>query len=660
MILRRSLVRNVLAILLVSFSLRTASAANTLRIVGTWTGTLHAGSADLRIVLNVTSDAAGKLQVTLDSVDQSAMGLQGSNVILQGNSFKFEIPSVQGSYAGTLGADGNTLNGTWSQRGPLPLNFLRTKPEAVPTPEATPTPMPAQPPVALKDLKPILDRELAPAVQDGLLGNRSGGGLVIGVLSHGERRIFSYGTAHPDSIFEIGSISKTFTGLILAQMIVQKKVTLDEPIRALLPPDFAGKQNGPEITLLDIATHHSGLPRMPDNLRSEDPDIHHSYDPKQLSDFLTKQGLAKPAAPKFQYSNLGFGLLGFALAQRAGVPYPELLHDQITGPLRLPDTAIDLSPAQRKRFIQGYDEQFYKAEPIDLGTIAGAGAIRSTASDMLTYLDANMHPDKYAAGAASGSPAATLPAAIAIDHEPRADAPEIVKGGRIALAWFIDPKNDSYAHGGGTGGYGSFAVFNPDHDYAVIALYNRAGAAPRFVDRVGANLNELLLGEPATPPPFMNGADRRALKHPVFDDSSIDGSYHCLASAFSLPGKWSDKFDAVSSGEIHVVADGKGKLTQGTWEHKIVAPNLNVACKMKLVSGKYSVMSDGTGTQDVQWQLLRENSPPVCLTYFSAAAMKVHTQTQMITMDKAGRMFYTTTLGPTAVLNGACEHDSAK
>src|SRR5262249_57325843 len=94
-----------------------------------------------------------------------------------------------------------------------------------------------------------------------------GTGLAIGVWKDGERRVFIYGTAKPDSLFELGSISKTFTGLMLAQMVVQGKVRLDEPVRELLPPGTVTKPPDSEITLLDLATHHSGLPAMPDNMR---------------------------------------------------------------------------------------------------------------------------------------------------------------------------------------------------------------------------------------------------------------------------------------------------------------------------------------------------------------------------------------------------------
>src|SRR5262249_29192251 len=154
-------------------------------------------------------------------------------------------------------------------------------------------PAPARPPVALDDLKPILDREMEPVLQRGLLSKASGGGgVVIGVLQHGKRRVFAYGAAKPDSIFEIGSITKTFTGLALAQMVVQKKVTLDEPVRSLLPPDFTSKPRGPEITLLDLVTHHSGLPRLPDNFKPKDSENPYAdYDASHLREFMRKQGV---------------------------------------------------------------------------------------------------------------------------------------------------------------------------------------------------------------------------------------------------------------------------------------------------------------------------------------------------------------------------------
>ncbi|MGB9379924.1 serine hydrolase, partial [Candidatus Binatus sp.] len=131
--------------------------------------------------------------------------------------------------------------------------------------------LPARPPIALADLQPALDQEFALVVNDGLLRESTGCGVAIGVVDHGQRRVFTYGAARADSIFEIGSVTKTLTGLALAQLAVQKIVTLDEPLRPILFPDIAAGSPGTEITLLDLATHRSGLPSVPDNLEPKDP-----------------------------------------------------------------------------------------------------------------------------------------------------------------------------------------------------------------------------------------------------------------------------------------------------------------------------------------------------------------------------------------------------
>jgi serine-type D-Ala-D-Ala carboxypeptidase/endopeptidase len=307
-------------------------------------------------------------------------------------------------------------------------------------------------------------------------------------------------------------------------MVVQKKVSLNEPIRALLPPGFAGRPSAHEITLLDLATHHSGLPRMPDNFEPAKPSNPSAdYDARHLAEFLAKHSLAKPDQPKFLYSNLGFGLLGYALSQRAGISYAELVQTEITGPLQMRDTVVTMSSAQRKRLIQGYDGSFHRADPWDFNVFAGAGALKSTASNMLTYLDANLHPEKYAAHAAPGSPAKTLPAAVALDHQPRADTED---GGKIALAWGINPKTYFLNHSGGTGGYGAFARFDPRQDWAMIVLYNRDSDDPRLVDRVAENTSALLSGERAIPLDSMCDAEKRSLARLEFPPTTAPPKQH--------------------------------------------------------------------------------------------------------------------------------------
>jgi len=182
--------------------------------------------------------------------------------------------------------------------------------------------LPARAPIALGDLKQALDSEFAPILKDGLLKESTGCGVAIGVIDHGERRVFAYGAAHADSIFQVGSVTKTFTGLALAQLAVQGKVRLDEPIRPILFPDIAAGPAATEITLLDLATHRSGLPSVPENLDPTDLNNPFAdYDRVALHSYLASHGTAKPADAKYLYSSFGIALLGYALAQRAAVPY---------------------------------------------------------------------------------------------------------------------------------------------------------------------------------------------------------------------------------------------------------------------------------------------------------------------------------------------------
>lgn len=182
-----------------------------------------------------------------------------------------------------------------------------------------------------------------PHLKSGAHAPGTGIGVTIGVLRDGERRVFSFGAARPDSLFEIGSITKTFTGLMLAQMIEQQQVTAEQPVRTLLPENAVLKPSGAEITLLDLVTHSSGLPRMPSNFEPANPtNPYLDYTAERLYTYLAQQGVARPADTKPLYSNLGFGLLGQALANRAKVDYPALLNQLVTTPLCMTDTVVQL------------------------------------------------------------------------------------------------------------------------------------------------------------------------------------------------------------------------------------------------------------------------------------------------------------------------------
>jgi CubicO group peptidase (beta-lactamase class C family) len=390
--------------------------------------------------------------------------------------------------------------------------------DSPPTPETAK--LPARPPIALADLEQALDAEFAPVVKGGLLKESTGCGVAIGVIDHGNRRVFNYGAARANSIFEIGSITKTFTGLALAQLAAQGRVRLDEPVRPVLFADLAAGPAGSEITLLDLATHRSGLPSVPDNLDAKDSSNPFAdYDRAALHAFIVSHGTARPTDAKYLYSSFGIGVLGYALALRAGVAYGQLVGTEITGPLHMNDTVFALSPEQRHRLIQGHGASL---DPMDAGfdegeIFAGAIGAKSTVEDLLTYLDANLHPERYAIGAAPGSPGATMPAAIALDHQLRG---RVKHNTEVAFSWLFDVESGRFEHGGTMPGYTAHVEFAPEQDRGIVVLYNRMDeqqGQERFVDRVAENINELMSGRPAARVDFIPENDPALLALDRFD-----------------------------------------------------------------------------------------------------------------------------------------------
>lgn len=464
------------------------------KLDGVWLGELHAGPQTLRIQLRLKAGAAGAQSCMLDSIDQKAFGIPCSNLTVKGNAVSFDVPAVLGKWSGDLSADGKTLTGTWMQSGALTL-VMQRQATAIEGPKAkVPAFDAAMPAVGVNDLKTVLDRDLAAALASGDLAPATGAGVTIGVVSHGERRILSYGMAKTDSVYEIGSVSKTFTALILAQMVQQGTVRLDEPVRELLPAGTVAKPaSGGEITLLDLSDQHSGLPRMPDNFHPADPaNPYADYDAKLLYAYIGQHGVALPPNATFLYSNLGVGLLGQALADRAHMSYADLLYEQVTGPLGMLDTGIVLKPEMKARFVEGHDGQHHPAHAWDLDALAGAGGIRSDAADMLTFIEAQLHPENLPKSALASPQGKTLPAALAACHVIHA---EVGPGMHIALNWLRNDPTGSYWHNGATGGYSSYVLFNPEKDFGVVVLSNTSiSAEGSFADKLGEHVAQRLTG----------------------------------------------------------------------------------------------------------------------------------------------------------------------
>jgi CubicO group peptidase (beta-lactamase class C family) len=481
--MRRWLLFEAVLVMLLTTAGGGSAMAQTSRIDGVWLGTLTVGQSSIRAQVHLQK---GGTVCVFDSVDQKAFGIPCGNVKIDGSSVSFDVPAVNGKWKGTLSGDGKTLSGNWTQGpGTLPLVMTRQA-TAIEGPKIKPPSFDeALPPAAIGEIKAILDKDLATVTTKGQLAPGTGEGVTIGVIQHGARRIWSYGVAKDDSIYEIGSISKTFTATILASMVEQKKVTLDEPVRNLLPAGTVAKPaTGDEITLLDLSDQHSGLPRLPENLKPKDPSNPYAdYDSKALYEYIGQHGVALPANAPFVYSNLGVGLLGQALADRAGTPYAALLQREVTSPLGMKSTGIDITPAMKARFISGHDGGGKPAQPWDLGSLQGAGGIRSDAADMLTYLEAQLHPEKLADK--------TLASAIPLTHVIHKD----VGGGmHIGLNWFQIDATGSFWHNGGTGGYSAYALFNPSADYALVVLFNRTVGEGSITDVLGEHIEQRLRG----------------------------------------------------------------------------------------------------------------------------------------------------------------------
>jgi len=268
-----------------------------------------------------------------------------------------------------------------------------------------------------------------------------------------------------DTVFEIGSVTKTFTATLLAEATLEGRVQLDEPVARLLPDFNIPERGGKAITLVDLADQHSGLPRLPTNLAPADlADPYADYDRTKLKAFLATYPLPRDPGAAYEYSNLGFGLLGLALAASAHQTYGALVDRDILRPLGMDESGVTMTPALRAHLAPGHGETGQPANAWDFDALAGAGAIRSTAKDMCRYLQANM-----------GLVHTPLDAALRLAQQPRIDMnPQT----RIGLAWMTTttPAGTVVWHNGMTGGYASFIGFTPDGQRGVVLLADTAAS----------------------------------------------------------------------------------------------------------------------------------------------------------------------------------------
>ena len=336
------------------------------------------------------------------------------------------------------------------------------------------------------------DEDIRKLLSDRIDVNHQGVGIVVGVIEPRGRRVIAYGkgatgSSRPldgDSVFQIGSVTKVFTTLILADMVKRGELDLDDPVSRYLS-GVRLPELGRPITLRDLAMHTSGLPSMPTNfVLTSRPNPYETYSVDQLYRFLTDYQLAREPGEKSEYSNLGVSLLGHLLARRAAVDYETLVRTRVLKPLGMDSTSITLTPDQSRRLAIGHDMYLRPVEQWNLPNLPGSGALRSTANDMLKFLAANL-----------GYESGPIISAMVFQREVRKPVSGTVQQ---ALGWQIGRvgNEEIVAHDGGKPGYRAYAAFNPRTRTGIVILANA-----RSDDRLSNLALHLLTGRPLRPTP---------------------------------------------------------------------------------------------------------------------------------------------------------------
>ena len=338
-----------------------------------------------------------------------------------------------------------------------------------------------------QDDRSLSERCLAPLVSHGDVPS-----LAYAVVRDGDAAVGGFGGADPRTIFEIGSVTKVFTALLLADLAERGQVRLSDPAARYLPGG-----TGP-VTLADLATHTSGLSRLPPGMRwsalTRPRDPYAGYSAGRLVR-AARRSLAASSRPNaYAYSNYGYGLLGYLLGQAAGSSYQALATERICGPLGLADTTFEVPSAARDRLAPGHARG--RAVPgWHMAALAAAGGLHSTAADLAKLLRACLLVSAGTASAGTGpggtasagtasagaGPGGTpLDAALRATMRPLAGIPS----GQIGLAWHLTRRGgrEIVWHNGMTGGYSAMVAFDPARSLGVAALANAAGVLPSPLD----------------------------------------------------------------------------------------------------------------------------------------------------------------------------------
>jgi D-alanyl-D-alanine-carboxypeptidase/D-alanyl-D-alanine-endopeptidase len=307
--------------------------------------------------------------------------------------------------------------------------------------------------------------------------------IVVGILDENGKHVIAYGRSNKESgskpdgntLYEIGSITKVFTSLLLEEMFERSELSVNDPISKFLPKNVnLPMKDEKEIKLLDLSTQTSGLPRMPNNFTPKDyGNPFADYTPEKLYEFLSSYKLTRSIGEKYEYSNLGVGLLGHILTLKAGTDYETLLQKRICEPLNMKSTIILITPELKQRLAVGYNENGKPVKNWDFSALTGCGAIKSTVNDLLIFAEANL-------GLIKTSLSNAMEEIQQIKHN--TTVPDLY----IGMGWHVWTRFDKAIiwHNGGTGGYRTFIGLDKEDKKAVVVLSNGING----VDDIGLHL----------------------------------------------------------------------------------------------------------------------------------------------------------------------------
>ncbi len=384
------------------------------------------------------------------------------------------------------------------------------------------------------DLQPKIDPLAHRLLKDGPIV-----GFVVGIVRDGETQVLPYGVTTKgsqdapdgDTVYEIGSASKAFTGVLLANAVRRGIVQLEDPAQNYLPDGvIMPVSDGKPITLEHLATHTSGLPRMPDNFAPSDPtNPYADYGESELFAFLSGHTLRRPPG-EHEYSNYGMGLLGRLVAAKMNKTYEELLIADICEPLGMEDTRITLTEDQKKRFAAPYGIALEPVSPWDIPTLGGAGGIRSTCNDMIKFIKANLADDDK-----------PLSHAMRLSHQKRHPGSD---GLAMGLGWHFARDGKTRFHNGMTGGFHCWLAIVPQHSMGVVVLANTANGR---ISLFGETLTRVAFGIPVEPP-----KERKEIEVDSAVLESYTGVYE-MRPEFKLTV-------TVKDGNLMLQASGQGKF----------------------------------------------------------------------------------------------------